>query len=93
MCATAGHQQHVEPKTPGQPGDLRPQGPRARPDGSEQALLRVQPTRGDLHRHHRGVLRVHVMLRNVVSYNTQVHVIISDYKQICINVVIPQTLN
>lgn len=67
--ATAGHQQHVEPKAPGQPGDMRPQGPRARPDGSEQALLRVQSARGDLHRHHRGLLRVHVVLWNAVSAN------------------------
>ncbi|XP_059363697.1 arf-GAP domain and FG repeat-containing protein 1-like isoform X1 [Carassius carassius] len=43
---------------------MRPQGPRARPDGNKQALLRVQPARGDLHRHHRGLLRMHVMLRN-----------------------------
>lgn len=73
MCATTGHQ-HVEPKAPGQPGDMRPQGPRARPDGSEQALLRVQPTWGDLHRYHRGLLRMHVMLWNAVSKNTKLHV-------------------
>ncbi len=66
VCATAGHQ-HVEPKAPGQPGDMRPQGPRARPDGSEQALLRVQPAWGDLHRYHRGLLRVHLVLWNAVS--------------------------
>lgn len=66
VCATAGHQ-HVEPKAPGQPGDMRPQGPRARPDGSEQALLRVQPAWGDLHRYHRGLLRMHLMLWNAVS--------------------------
>lgn len=73
VCATTGHQ-HVEPKAPGQPGDMRPQGPRARPDGSEQALLRVQPTWGDLHRYHRGLLRMHVMLWNAVSKNTKLHV-------------------
>lgn len=66
VCATAGHQ-HVEPKAPGQPGDMRPQGPRARPDGSEQALLRVQPAWGDLHQYHRGLLRMHLMLWNAVS--------------------------
>lgn len=72
MCASTGHQ-HVEQKAPGQPGDMRPQGPRARPDGSEQALLRVQPTWGDLHRYHRGLLRMHLMLWNAVSNNTKLH--------------------
>jgi len=76
--ATTGLQKkHVEQKAPGQPGDMRAQGPRARPGGSQQTLLRVQPTRGDLHRHHRGLLRMHVMLWNAVSGNVQLHAIMS----------------
>jgi len=76
--ATTGLQKkHVEQKAPGQPGDMRAQGPRARPGGSQQTLLRVQPTRGDLHRHHRGLLRLHVMLWNAVSGNVQLHAIMS----------------
>lgn len=58
---------NVEPKAPGQPGDLRPQGPRAGPIRSKQTLLRVRPARGYLHRRHRGQLRVHVMFWNAVS--------------------------
>lgn len=78
MRATTGLQKkHVEQKAPGQPGDMRAQGPRARPGGSQQTLLRVQPTRGDLHRHHRGLLRVHLMLWNAVSENMQLHAIMS----------------
>lgn len=59
--------ENVEPKAPGQPGDLRPQGPRAGPVRSKQTLLRVRPARGDVHRHHRGQLRVHVVFWNAVS--------------------------
>lgn len=58
---------NVEPKAPGQSGDLRPQGPRAGPIRSKQTLLRVRPARGYLHRRHRGQLRVHVMFWNAVS--------------------------
>ncbi|XP_036967535.1 arf-GAP domain and FG repeat-containing protein 2 isoform X2 [Acanthopagrus latus] len=45
---------------------MRPQGPRAGPVRSKQTLLRVQPARGDIHRHHGGQLRVHVVLRNAL---------------------------
>lgn len=72
LCQTKGGEsgprhQHVEPKTSGQPRDMRPQGPGVGPGWSKQTLLRVQSTRGDLHRYHRGLLRVHVVLWNAVS--------------------------
>lgn len=54
---------------------MRPKGPGARADGSEQALLRVQSTWGDLHRYHRGLLRMHIMLWNAVSNNA--HLLVS----------------
>jgi hypothetical protein len=75
LCQTKGgesgpRQQHVEPKTSGQPRDMRPQGPGVGPGWSKQTLLRVQSTRGDLHRYHSGLLRLHVVLWNAVSMDS-----------------------